>query len=217
MLIFLIVLFALLTVFVFFSRKLHNPYELIFLFGKKGSGKSTLLVKMMIQAQKKGYQVYTNMRECNLPGLVYINTEDLGFYRPRENAFVCLDEVGLLYDARKFKSFRDEWRDFYKFQRKYKCIVVMASQVWDVDLKVRSLTDRMYLCRRIGPFSFARRIKRSFTITEPTSEGESRIADSLRLGSIFESKVTWIPRYTRVFDSFDAPALPYFEQQEITD
>lgn len=213
MLIFLLVLFATLTVFVFFSRKLLNPFELVFLLGKKGSGKSTLLVKAMIKYHKKGYHIYTNMRECNLPYVTYIDTEKLGYYRPLENSFVALDEVGILYDGRKFKQFRDEWRNFYKYQRKYQCVVYMASQTWDVDKKVRDLTDKFYLCKRIGPFSLARRINRRFKIVEAEGESESRIADSLKMASIFASMLTWIPAYVRFFDSFAAPSLPYFEQQ----
>lgn len=216
MLIFLAILFLFLALCVFFSLRLRNPYQLIFILGKKGSGKSTLLVKLMKRYLKRGYHVYTNMRECVLDGIIYINTEDLGYYRPVENSFVALDEVGLLYDGRKFKAFRDEWRDFYKFQRKYQCVVCMASQTWDVDKKVRDLTDQFYLCRKIGPFSLARRINRRFKVLEAEGDSESRIADSLKLGSIFESMLTFIPAYTKAFDSFQAPSLPYFQSQEVT-
>lgn len=216
MLIFLAILFLFLAFFVFFSLRLHNPYQLIFILGKKGSGKSTLLVKLMKRYLKRGYHVYTNMRECVLDGIIYIDTEQLGYYRPVENSFVALDEVGLLYDGRKFKAFRDEWRDFYKFQRKYQCIVAMASQTWDVDKKVRDLTDQFFLCRKIGPFSLARRINRRFKVLEAEGDSESRIADSLKLGSIFESMLTFIPAYTKAFDSFEAPALPYFDEKSLS-
>lgn len=216
MLLFLSILFLFLAFCVFFSLKLRNPYELIFILGKKGSGKSTLLVKLMKKYLNRGFHVYTNMRECVIPGIHYIDTADLGKYRPLEDSFVALDEVGLLYDGRKFKAFRDEWRDFYKFQRKYQCIVCMASQTWDVDKKVRDLTDKFYLCRKIGPFSLARRINRRFKVIEAEGDSESRIADSLKLGSIFESMLTFIPAYTKAFDSFSAPELPYFSA-EITE
>lgn len=211
MLLVLSFVFLLAAFLVFFSLRLRNPYELIFILGKKGSGKSTLLVKLMKRYLKRGYYVYTNMVECVLPGVIYIKTEDLGYYRPMENSFVALDEVGLLYDGRKFKQFRDEWRDFYKFQRKYQCVIAMASQTWDVDKKVRDLTDKFYLCRKIGPFSLARRINRRFKVIEAEGDSESRIADSLKLGPIFESMLTFIPAYTKAFDSFQAPLLPYFK------
>lgn len=217
MLLVLSFVFLLAAFFVFFSLRLRNPYELIFILGKKGSGKSTLLVKLMKRYLKRGYHVYTNMVECVLPGVIYIKTEDLGYYRPMENSFVALDEVGLLYDGRKFKQFRDEWRDFYKFQRKYQCVIAMASQTWDVDKKVRDLTDKFYLCRKIGPFSLARRINRRFKVIEAEGDSESRIADSLKLGSIFESMLTFIPAYTKAFDSFQAPLLPYFNDSSQDD
>lgn len=210
MLLFLAFWLAVFVILGLYSRKLNNPFQLLFILGKKGSGKSTLLVKLMKKHLKKGYHVYTNMRECVIPGIIYIDIENLGYYRPVENSFVALDEVGLAYDGRKFKSFRDEWRDFYKFQRKYQCKIAMASQSWDVDKKVRDLTDKFYLCRRYGPISLARYIKRDWKVIESDGESESRIADTLKLGSIFSSMLTWIPAYTKAFDSFAAPDIPYF-------
>lgn len=190
-------------------NKWNNPYKLIFLFGKKGSGKSTLLVRYMTEYHKKGYSVYTTMDECTLPYVSHIKAEDIGFYVAKPKSLVTVDEVGTIYDARKFKTFKDEVRDYYKFQRHYKNVVIMASQSWDVDKKIRDLTDKFYLCGKLGPVSYAREIVRSITITEPVGDSESRIADQLKFKP-FGMKLTWIPKYAKHFLSFNPPERPYF-------
>lgn len=200
---------AVLSVFLYYSIKFRNPYKLIFIFGKKGSGKSTLLVKYMVQYHKKGYKIYTNMRECTLNFVNQINFDDVGEYVAEPRSCVVLDEVGTLMDARKFKTFRDSLRDYFIYQRQYKNIVILASQVWDIDKKARDRTDLMYLCGKIGPLSYARRIKRGFTITEPLGDSESRVADKLAFDP-FGTKLTWIPKWQYAYKSFAPPARPFF-------
>lgn len=192
----------------YYVVKMNNPFKLYFLFGKKGSGKSTLLVKYMMTYHKKGYVIYTNMRECTLDYVVHIKTEDVGEYVGIPKSVVVLDEVGVDFDSRKFKQFKDHVRDYFIFQRQYKNVVIMASQSWNVDKKIRDLTDKMYLCGKVGPISYARPIRRNITLTEPMGDSESRIADQL----VFAPGVmlTWIPRYAKHFNSFSPPERPFF-------
>lgn len=187
----------------------RNKFQLIFVFGKKGSGKSTLLIKMMYKYGKKGFTIYTNMIDCLYPGARIIDISMIGDMVPEPYSILCLDEVGMEYDARKFKSFKENTRDFYKLQRHYKVLCYCASQTWDVDKKVRDLTDKMYLCGAIGPFAIARKINRTFGLTDPMGEQESRIADKLKFSSPFSWIYTWIPKWKIYFDSFTAPQRPY--------
>lgn len=204
----IIILGALVVTLAIYTSKYQNAFKLYFLFGKKGSGKSTLLVKYMTMYHKKGYIVYTNMRECTLPYAIHIRTADIGQYVGVPRSVVVLDEVGTDFDARKFKQFKEEVRDYFIFQRQYKNVVIMASQSWNVDKKIRDLTDKMYLCGKVGPVSFARPIKRNITLTEPMGDSESRIADQL----VFAPGVTltWIPKYAKHFNSFSPPERPFF-------
>lgn len=209
MLIVLIVITGVISFFFFWSIKMNSPFKLVFLLGKKGSGKSTVLVKYMMRYHKKGYRIYTNMTSCALPYVVHIKTEDLGYYVAKPKSLIALDEVGVEYDARKFKQFRDEWRDYYKYQRQYKNIVVMASQSFDVDLKIRSLVDNFYLVGKIGPWCYCRRIERKIIPTDARAGGESKMADQYAFAPCGYS-FTWIPRYTKWFSSYSPPEKPYF-------
>lgn len=204
------------SVFLYYAYKMKNPYKLIFLFGKKGSGKSTLLVKYMCQYHKKGYDIYTDMKECTLPFVNHINFDDVGEYVAKPRSCVCLDEVGISMDSRKFKTFKDSLRDYLIYQRQYKNVVILASQVWDIDKKARDRTDIMYLCGKIGPLSYARKIKRGFTITEPLGDAESRVADKLMFDPM-GIKLTWIPRYMKAYQSFSPPPRPFFVSASLPD
>lgn len=189
-------------------KKWQSKFTLTFVFGKKGSGKSTLLVKEMHRYAKKGFTIYTNISECTYPNARIIRIEDIGPFIPEPKSIVLLDEVGIDYDARKFKTFKDDTRDFYKFQRHYHVVVIMASQTWDVDKKVRDLTDRFYLCQAVGPLSVARRIQRKTVLTESVGDQESRISDNLKFTLPVYWIYTWIPQWSKYFNSFTAPKKP---------
>lgn len=204
---FIIALLNLITV------RFRNPYKLYMVFGKKGSGKSTFLVKTAIRYISKGYAVYTNMPEILIKNVRLINADDIGDFVPEQNSVLIIDEVGMIYDNRKFKSFKDSTRDFYKLQRHYKVICYLASQSWDIDKKLRDLTDAMYLhvCL-FNVLSIGKRIVRKIVLTESTSEAESRIADNLKFAPIWNWTFTYIPRWHKFFDSFNVPdvdPIPY--------
>lgn len=193
----------------FVVRKYKNPYKLYMVFGKKGSGKSAYLVRQAIKYQKKGYIVYTNMSDCCLEGVRIINPDKLGDFVPVRDSCLLLDEVGMLYDNRNFKNFKTSVRDFFKLQRHYKVTCYLASQTFDIDKKLRDLTDEMFLISNIATaFSLVRPIRKTVTLTEATAEGESRIAENLKFRIFTSWRLYWIPSMIKYFESFKAPELP---------
>lgn len=188
-------------------RKYGNPYTLTFIFGRKGSGKSTYMVKCMLRDLKRGWKVYTNMADVVIPGVRYFDITTLMQCVPEEHSAIYIDEGGLIWDNRNFKNFDKGYTEYFKLQRKYKNKVIINSQSFDIDLKIRQLTDKMILITSIGGFlSVGRPIIRSITLTQPTGDQESRIADSLRFDKLWHWKITWLPRYFKWFNSFEAPA-----------
>lgn len=216
MIIFLSIVGAFLVWFSVQSRRYNNPYRLIFIFGKKGAGKSLYMVKQMMKYLKKGWTVYTDIDNCNLPGVRIMNAMDLSEFAPVENSAIFLDEAGILFDNRNFKNFNSGLRDFFKLQRKYKCRVFLNSQSFDIDKKIRDVTDHMGLIVSVGNvFSIYRPIRRSITLTQPSAEAESRIADKLSFESLFKWQITYLPKYFKYFDSFAAPERPPLPFNEI--
>ena len=216
MIIFLSIVGAFLVWFTVQSRRYNNPYRLIFIFGKKGAGKSLYMVKQMMKYLKKGWTVYTDIDNCNLPGVRIMHAMDLSEFAPVENSAIFLDEAGILFDNRNFKNFNSGLRDFFKLQRKYKCRVFLNSQSFDIDKKIRDVTDHMGLIVSVGNvFSIYRPIRRSITLTQPSAEAESRIADKLSFESLFKWQITYLPKYFNYFDSFAAPERPPLPFNEI--
>lgn len=195
---------------IMYGSKYRNPYRLIMVFGKKGSGKTTLITKLSLKYQKKGWKVYTTVP---VPGAYLFDAHDVGKIMFDQNSVVFMDEGGILFDNRNFKAFREDTRNWFKYQRHYRVKVFIFSQAFDIDVKLRNLTDYMYLTNTyFNVISIARQVQRKICIVHPSGEAESRIADDmdfspwwmLPFGGVY---ITWIPRYIKYFDSFEAPEL----------
>ena len=205
--------------FCYFTYKYRNPYKLIMVFGKKGSGKTTFLAKTAYQYLKQGRPVYSTEA---IAGVIQFDVSEIGYVTFPENAVLLIDEVGMIWDNRNFKTFRPEVRDYFKYQRHEKHTVYLFSQTFDVDVKIRNLTDAMYLCKcHFGWLSVARKIKRTITLVHPSGDSESRIADDLEfeplLLSLFGGKTcifTFIPHWVSLFDSHEKLGLPVYSGQE---
>lgn len=192
--------------FCYLSAKYNNPFKLYFVFGKKGSGKSTFLVKKMLKYQRKGWNIYTDMKEVNIPGVRIIDPKNLEFFRPAYHSAVFLGEVGRTYDNRHFADFADGVRDLFKFERKYKFVCWCDSQSYDIDKKLRDLVDGMYLQSNVGNIiGVSRPIRKDWMLTDPQGDSEARIAEKFRFEMPWNWEFTWLPRFHKYFDSFDAP------------
>lgn len=201
---------GLLCVFNLATRKYLNPYKLFLVFGKKGSGKSTYLVKLALQHLRKGWKVYTNMDELFMPGVRHFEIQHLGDFVPEARSLLLLDEVGMIWDARDYKQFKPCVRDFFKLQRHYQVKVYMASQTFDVDKKLRDLTDGMFLhVNLLRIFTVGKRITRKVVLTQSTSEAESRISEDLVMCPFWDWTLTYIPKWAKYFDSHSIPERPY--------
>lgn len=203
-------------VFHYLTRRYLNPYKLTMVFGKKGSGKSTLMVRMAYEYLSKGWTVFCTEK---LDGCVLIDYNDIGFKQIPPYSLLLVDEVGMIWDNRNYKSFKPEVRDWFKLQRHYKVKVVLFSQTFDIDKKLRDLTDEMFLCINVlRVFSWAKRITRRVVLVQPGPDTPARIDEELAYDPIifwpFGSRIlTFIPSWAPYFDSHNCPELPYHEWQ----
>lgn len=202
------------------TRKYLNPYKLIMIFGKKGTGKSTLLLKLALEAQSKGKTVFSTEV---IPGAYKIDYKDIGYKQFPPDSVILIDEVGMIWDNRNFKSFDPKVRDWFKLQRHYRCTVYLFSQTFDIDKKLRDLTDEMYLVeKKFRVFSYSKRILKKQILHASTPEAPSRIDEDLEFDSLLlfwcgSRRLTYLPKYAPYFDSFAAPQLAegHWEQTEL--
>lgn len=192
----------------YISRKYRNPYKLKMYFGKKGCGKTTHICKMSMKYMKKGIPVYTTEY---IPGTYHIDYMDIGKVQFPRNCVIFVDEVGMIWDNREFKSFSKDVRNYFKLQRHYGHTVYLYSQCFDIDKKLRDLCDELYIMKSyFNCISVCKRIKKDLTIVEARGEAESRITDDLKVVPFIipgSRKFTYLPKYHKYFDSFAAPDL----------
>lgn len=232
-----------LFLFLLFTQKYVNPYKLIMIFGKKGSGKSTTLTKIALQHVHKGWTVYSTER---IPYTYYVSPDQIGFvhfedfnYVPfiadnykglikwfkvicekfsptRPKVLLLVDEVGMIWDNRNYKSFKPDVRNWFKLQRHYYTKVVLFSQTFDIDKKLRDLTDAMYLQRNVARvFTYGKKIRKFITINNNSDDG-GKLDESFEYESFFwfwlgSRTLTFIPHWAKYFDSFEAPELQHIE------
>ena len=194
------VIIALLFLYWFFKN--NQPYYTEIRFGKKGSGKTCDIAKLSMKAQKKGIKVYSNIE---IPGNYVFNPQDMKNFTFEPNSLVLLDEVGLIWDNRDFKSFEKGFNVFFKYSRQYKLKIIMYSQAYnDIDLKIRLLFDRLSLMQRIGRITLIRPIIKSVGVSTDIN-GNGQIVDTYKFGSVFSWHFNYMPRYYGLFKSFNPP------------
>lgn len=181
----------------------HNDHSLDvdFYCGKKGCGKTATLSAFALEYGKKGMKVYTNV-----PGIsntYYFNPKQLDDRKPSPNSIACLDEVSLIWSNRDFKNFKAE--EFFRYCRQYKVKVIMFSQTFDVDLKIRSLVDRIFLMTRIGKVVLYRPVVKRLGVVQ-RQDGTGDLLDTFSYGSIFGWKLRYLPRYYGLFQTYNPPA-----------
>ena len=202
-----IVLFVILLT-MYYSIKYNSPFILIMVMGKKGCGKTTDIVKLNMKFRKKGWTTYSTER---IPDAHLIDYKDIGLYELEERSVLFIDEVGIIWHKREFKSFVKEVREWFKLQRHRKIRVYCYSQSYDMDASLRELCDEIWMAKKLfGCITMKRKVVKNFGLVEATAEAESRFVENLQMVPFIvpgSTKFTWIPKYARYFDSFSAPKL----------
>lgn len=208
---FVIFVCACLFLFHWSTRKFINPYKLIMIFGKKGCGKSTTIAKLVQQHYKNGWICFSTIE---VPNAYYIDPELIGEYWFPENSVLFIDEVGMLWDNRDFKNFKPKVRDWFKYQRHNKVKVYLFSQTFDIDKKLRDLTDSMYLLvNKFRVFSYGKKISKIIVLTKSQAENPGSISEDLQFEPFIlffmgTRTLTFIPKYAKLFDSHSRLNIP---------
>ena len=213
---FIPVYFFLLNPFViYWIKQMDDTYKLKFIFGKMGTGKSGLIaiwsIKDMTDPRFK--YVYTS---CGIPGTRKFNPEDIGkgFTFPPYSS-IYIDEFGLLYNSRDFKSFPKAARQWFKYLRQSKCKVTIFSQAPDIDKSVRDLAHEYGLLRRVGPFSILFDVSKNIDIGQDI-QGNGQIIDNyFKYGILGGMHIFYLPRYFGLWDSYAPPKMDLIADEYI--
>lgn len=150
-----------------YMLKKGNKFHIYF--GVPGSGKTTFAAYLTRKYLKKHKNVYSNVA---IKGAYSIDAlDDVGSYY-MDKGVLLIDEAGIDYSNRSFKTMPKYVIKFYKYHRKYDLDVAMFSQDLDIDIKFRKLATSYFIMKRsIIPFFVTKReIKKKIGIDEMTKE-----------------------------------------------
>lgn len=183
-------------------------------FGKKGCGKSTYACKLVKQYTKRGYKCFSNM---HLKGTYDIDVNLLDTMTLPPKSLLIVDEAGIIYNNRRYKDFKQGVVEWYKMQRHEQCVVWLFSQSFDVDLKLRDLTDRMYLMTNLfGVCSYLKQIKKYPDIRTSDNSAGGELVDCVEFTSFLSilfggRKFLWLPKWYKFHDSYCKLDRDYIE------
>lgn len=227
---FIVILFILYRIYRWL-KPTYPPNVLNVYFGVPGSGKTTFAAYLAKKAMKhdpiiawawshpnlfsnwllskdllkRGQRVYSNVP---ITGTYALNPKtDVGKYMMID-AKVIIDEAGIEYNNRNFKSFPADAVYWYKYHRHYQCSVDVFSQSYeDMDITLRRLAQNYFVVKKsIIPFCIVcKRIKRKVGIDDNTHQ----IIDKFYFGlPIISSKWIFAPPLWKLFNSFSRKELP---------
>lgn len=172
-------------------------------FGVPGSGKTTLAAKIVHDNLKKGITTYSNVP---IKGAILFDSTDIGKYDISDGEMV-LDEAGIVFNSRKFKTLPQSTIEWFKLSRHYgiRNIHVFSQSYDDMDITLRRLADEIFVIKRsIIPFVFCmRRIKVKVGIDE-----ESHQITDQYFFQFLGVKPYLGYKFWHMFDSWSAPVLP---------
>lgn len=208
-----------------------HPHVLNVYFGVPGSGKTTFaayltkwalhenvlirfcrkrpnrLTNLLLNSRylKRRIDVFSNVP---ITGAYQLNAkEDIGRFMI-EDAKIIIDEAGIEYNNRNYKTFSQEAIYFYKYHRHYKTSVDIFSQSYeDMDVTLRRLAQNFYVVRRsLVPFCVvARRIRRKVGVDEHTKQ----IMDLYAMGvPVIDTRRIFAPSLWKLFNSYSRKELP---------
>lgn len=189
-------------------------------FGSPGAGKTTVACALALQDRKMYDNVFLNFSH-SIPSACLCDLDRLGEWTFPPNSKVYIDEAGIVYNNRKFKSFPQEAIAWFKLHRHYSVDVCLLSQSWeDCDVTIRRLSDVLWHVRKAGPFTICRRVYKSVTVDQTTQQ----IIDGYKMAHLLwlflyplqmygwpfaqRFKIIYRPFYYRYFDTYERNDLP---------
>lgn len=191
--------------------KYLSPYTLDIYFGRKGCGKSSTLQHLADKYNKRGWKCFCDIGNTFQPFVTEIDCDVIYKYKLPHNSVVFIDEINLKWDNREFKKFDKRLQKYFRKQRHKKVKVIMFSQTYDCDLKIRNLADRLILLnKRFRVFSIGTPyVKSPVVLTSLETQNEGRISDDFIKLPFWQKEVTFIPKWVNTYNSFEDDDCDY--------
>jgi len=198
-----------------FQNKLHK-YEIIGIVGAPGVGKTAIAQYIVLDAIAKGIPVYSNRA---LAGAYKINCQEIGKFDfiVNQNGFLkrggvlIIDEAGIDFNNREYKSFNIDMIEFFKLHRHYKLDIYVITQGIDIDLTIRRLITKWY---KVVPYKIFNIISTNYAEMLAVEQqlmienGEWKMKYEIKKGVTLKIDIM---KMVKLFNSFEIPELPKIE------
>lgn len=221
----LIITGSLALVYVVFDKLTHKwlpDCQFNFIIGPPGVGKSLLFCKIADKAFRQHRHVYSSepikvevkvgRHEKAILETKVIDAHNLPRYQFPHGSVVLVDEVGILFNNRSWKTFSKEMLEHIKRYRHDHVTYWIASQNMDADKVIRDVTTQYWLMNKVlRVWTVARRLVTRQVVVEPTAENPGSIQQGFKedpkllrpvLGGMM---VAFIPHWARMYDSYYIP------------
>ena len=191
-------------------------------FGSPGVGKTTLACKFAKLKLRKYQNTFLNF-DNTVPGCGTADLNGLGEWTFPDYSSIGIDEAGIDFNNRAYKTLPKPLIAWLKKHRHYRCNVDVFSQSWeDMDITIRRLSNELWYMSKIGPWTLCRRVYKRVTVNKDTEQiiDGYRMASMLwliiwplQLGWPFDKKftLTFRPFYYRFFNSWSKDDIPVKE------
>lgn len=181
------------------------PKGMILFIGAPGSGKTTLAAYFARKFMKKYPEknCFSNVPILGTKRLDVVN--DLGVYLV-EDGMILIDEGGIVFNNRAYKSLPKSTISFAKLYRHYNIRhFFFFSQGMDIDVTFVRLCDRIVIVRKsiIPFFVYLREVKKTVGIDDLTHQ----LVDCYAFKPHGRHWV-FMPPVWKMFDTYDTPELP---------
>lgn len=202
----LFIVFILYPLIIYWNYKMIDHYKLIFKFGKMGVGKTGDIAKQCMKDNADPHfdRVYSTVK---IPNTYYFDPHDLetGKVSFPPNSSVYIDELGLIWHARDFKSFPPQLRLWFKMMRQSKVKVTVYSQTPDIDKAIRDLCHEYHILSRFFCFTVDWLVEKKIDVGQDR-DGNGQLVDAyMKLPLIGGISLNYMPRYIGLWNSFDPP------------
>ncbi len=208
MLMFIIIILLTILLFPFFRRPPYKEVLNIY-FGVPGSGKTTWAAYLTrcCQKRRKSKRI-TVVSNVPITGAMKLDAKaDIGVV-DISNCKLIIDEAGVEFNNRNFKSFSADAIYFFKYHRHYHVSVDVFSQSFeDMDITIRRLAQNYFVVKRsLIPYCIVcRKIRRSVGIDDNTHQ----IIDAYKFGvPVLDTYRVFSPFLWRLFNSYSHKVLP---------
>lgn len=177
-----------------------------------------MIIKLLF---KKNFYDVVYCTDETIQDTVTVTYEELGHWRPYPNSLLVLEECGLGISNREFKNLSKLSKRLAAKHGHMGLDIILSSQTVDYDKAWRQRAQINFICKKLGPFTIARRVTYSVDVNNETKDLQDAYEKVAGLGyfidligglkkshrfaklPFYKSFIIFRPKWYKYFDSYE--------------